>query len=112
MGGTTSLPLAGFPAASTLEIVGQVLAEGERGPTANRRYVLPGYFETMGIPLLTGRTLAETDRSDSEPVAVVSESLARIAWPEQVSSASPPGAQRGARGRWGFGWRSEPGERA
>ncbi|MFG1691484.1 ABC transporter permease [Gemmatimonadota bacterium] len=82
-GGTTSLPLVGFPAASTLDIVGQVLADGEQRPTANHRRVLPGYFETMGIPLLSGRTLTEADRSDSAPVAVVSESLARIAWPNR-----------------------------
>ncbi|HUP41676.1 MAG TPA: FtsX-like permease family protein, partial [Thermoanaerobaculia bacterium] len=38
-------------------------------------YVTPGYFETLRIPLLEGRALAESDRADSEPVAVVNRAF-------------------------------------
>jgi putative ABC transport system permease protein len=41
----------------------------------------PGYFETMGIPLLEGRTFARADDADGEPVVLVSRSLARRFWP-------------------------------
>jgi predicted permease len=38
-------------------------------------YVTPGYFETLRIPLLEGRVLAESDRSESAPVAVVNRAF-------------------------------------
>jgi predicted permease len=47
---------------------------------ADWQVVTPGYFETMGIPLLEGRTFTDTDRADSEPVVVVNETFARRYW--------------------------------
>ena len=41
------------------------------------RQVTSEYFETFRIPLISGRTFAETDR-DGEPVVVLNESAARI----------------------------------
>jgi predicted permease len=38
-----------------------------------QRYVLPGYFETMGMKLKAGRFFTEDDRNGAEPVAIVSE---------------------------------------
>ena len=43
--------------------------------------VTPGYFRTMRIPILRGRGFTETDRGDQLPVAIVSESVARLFWP-------------------------------
>jgi predicted permease len=48
---------------------------------AHRRDVDPAYFSVMRLTLLRGRLLAETDTSGSEPVVVISESLARQAFP-------------------------------
>jgi predicted permease len=45
------------------------------------RDVSPGYFDTMGIPLLSGRTFLETDTDTSPLVAIVDETLARRFWP-------------------------------
>ncbi|HAK57328.1 MAG: ABC transporter permease [Vicinamibacterales bacterium] len=55
----------------------------ETGSTANRRVVLPGYFEAMRMPLLAGRDLARTDRADTLFVAVVNETLAQRFFPDQ-----------------------------
>ena len=46
------------------------------------RRVSPGYFETMKIKLLRGRTFQETDSDPKTPVAVVNESFAKRYWPE------------------------------
>jgi len=44
--------------------------------------VSPGYFATMGIPVLRGRAFGTGDHRGSEPVALVSRTMARTLWPE------------------------------
>jgi putative ABC transport system permease protein len=46
-------------------------------PSAIARAVLPGYFETMGIPVLKGRSILRDDTAVGRRVAVISESMAR-----------------------------------
>ena len=48
---------------------------------AGWRSVTPGFFEAMGIPLLSGRTFGDADREGAERVVVVSAGLARRLWP-------------------------------
>jgi predicted permease len=43
----------------------------------------PGYFETIGMPIVRGRALAETDRAGAPMVAVVNQTMARALWPDQ-----------------------------
>src|SRR5262249_14137101 len=50
---------------------------------ASYRVVLPGYFHTMGIPLLRGRDVAPGDVVGAEPVVVVNQRLAETHWPGQ-----------------------------
>jgi putative ABC transport system permease protein len=52
-----------------------------------RHSVLPDFFETLGIPILAGRSLGAQDRTDGERTAVVSATLARELW----GSGSPLG---------------------
>jgi predicted permease len=46
---------------------------------ANR--VSPTYFETLGIPIVRGRTFSRQESETSAPVAIISESTARCVWP-------------------------------
>ena len=56
----------------------------EEAPTSVAfRYVTPGFFETLSIPILRGRVLDDGDRANSELVAVVSESLAKQLYPSR-----------------------------
>jgi putative ABC transport system permease protein len=41
----------------------------------------PSYFATLGVPIVNGRGLSETDAPDTPMVAVVNETLARKLWP-------------------------------
>lgn len=50
---------------------------------AYMRGAAPGYFRTVGQPLLRGRDFTETDRVDSAPVCIINESFARRFWPGQ-----------------------------
>lgn len=45
------------------------------------RAVTPGYFETMGMRLLAGRDIAESDRAGSEQVVLIGATAARKWWP-------------------------------
>ncbi len=49
---------------------------GVFGQLADQRSVLPGYFATMGIPLMAGRDVAYTDAPDDPRVIVLGASLA------------------------------------
>jgi putative ABC transport system permease protein len=51
--------------------------------TVGLRFVTPQYFAAMGIPLRAGRDIADADRRESAPVAVVSESFANRLWPNE-----------------------------
>jgi putative ABC transport system permease protein len=50
-------------------------------PNANIFAMTPGYLETMGIPVLRGRGITAADLVGSEPVVVISESLAKQSFP-------------------------------
>ena len=50
-------------------------------PMVNWESATPGYFRSMGIPLLRGRTFAETDTATSPSVVIVSEVMAARMWP-------------------------------
>jgi predicted permease len=52
-------------------------------PVANYRQVSPGYFQTMEVPLLTGRTLGENDLTRQDPVLVINRTLAEQFFPGQ-----------------------------
>jgi putative ABC transport system permease protein len=58
-------------------------ASREHTNSASLRYVTPGYFATLGIPLRRGRDVAATDTREQPFVAVVSESFARRQWPNE-----------------------------
>jgi putative ABC transport system permease protein len=53
-------------------------SDGGGEPVRSRFNIIgPGFFETLGIPLLAGRGFGATDVGDSPPVAIVNERLAR-----------------------------------
>jgi putative ABC transport system permease protein len=66
-------PLALF-APTPFVASGQPLEPGH-DPTASILNVLPGYFESLRIPIVNGRSISGADTADSAPVAVVSQSV-------------------------------------
>ncbi|HXD24238.1 MAG TPA: FtsX-like permease family protein, partial [Gemmatimonadaceae bacterium] len=58
-------------------------SNGADGRNASMRYTTPGFFGSMGIPVKSGRDVAETDDVGRPGVAVVSESFARKYFPGQ-----------------------------
>jgi putative ABC transport system permease protein len=56
-------------------------AHGKDDPRALWRTISPGYFAALGVPILDGRDLNDLDDHNREPVAIVSETLARRMFP-------------------------------
>ena len=52
-------------------------AEARNWPEISIRRVSDGYFRTMGVPLVRGRLLAESDNTAAPPVVVINEAAAR-----------------------------------
>jgi predicted permease len=79
---TATLPL-GYLNRNQSDCTPDVLADGEESPMADYMPVTPGYFKTMGIELVSGRTFTEEDdeRDEAPFVAIIDEKLARY-WPD------------------------------
>ena len=45
------------------------------------RFVTPGYFVTMGIPVLKGSDVSEHDTAVSEAVCLINAAMAQQFWP-------------------------------
>jgi putative ABC transport system permease protein len=60
---------------------GHVPAPSEERPRAMVRIITPGFFATLGLPILEGRDFNEADRDGSESVAIISQSTARRVFP-------------------------------
>jgi predicted permease len=76
------LPLNGALASVDYKVEGRPPASDSQLPTTNYRMVTPGFFATMGIPLVAGRVFAETDGAGSPAVGVISQALARQSFGE------------------------------
>jgi predicted permease len=63
-------------------VEGYQAADGEDDPTARFRPVSPGFFGVLGVPILAGRDFTDADRSETEPVAIVSQSMAQRLFPD------------------------------
>src|SRR5712692_8164871 len=62
---------------------GHVHTPGE-DPRAQWRVISPGFFASLGVPILSGRDFNDSDgQKGKEPVVIVSETLARRMFPNQ-----------------------------
>ena len=66
---------------SPFQFEGQTPDESATNEWANWDIATPRYFETMGIPIVSGRAFARTDTATAQRVAIVSESAADRYWP-------------------------------
>jgi putative ABC transport system permease protein len=81
---SNDLPLEGDDTTTGVGTVdGRQMFERGHQPLMGVHAVNPGYFRSMGIPLLRGRELSASDTADSHHVAVINQKLADLAWPGQ-----------------------------
>jgi predicted permease len=80
-GAVDNLPLTGG-SNQPVAVEGQPAVAMSEQPEVSVRVITPGYLKTMRIPLLAGRDVNESDTAMSEPVVVISESMAKKFWPK------------------------------
>jgi len=79
-----SLPLSPYRIRMMLSmqrLTGRAVLSDSAPVMMSRIVVSPGYFYTLGIPVLQGRTFTDHDDANAPKVAVVNEALARHLWP-------------------------------
>ena len=74
------LPMSDSNATISFSIAGRPIAQGDH-PSESVGVVLPGYFATMRIPLLSGRTFSEQDGTMTAPVMMINQGFARKYFP-------------------------------
>jgi predicted permease len=82
-GATSSIPFGDSNSSSVILAEGYVMKPGESLISPSQTVVSDGYFETMEIPLVTGRLFTPGDTAASTSVAIVDERLAAKFWPGQ-----------------------------
>ncbi len=77
-----SLPFSGNAVSTGLTFEGRSFAPGN-APMSVVDAVTPDYFQTLGIPLMTGRMFMKADNWDSAPVVIINEAFARRFFPNE-----------------------------
>ena len=79
--GINHLPLAGDVWTFSFTVEGRPAPAPADVPGAVFRVATPGYFQTMGVPLLSGRDVSERDDSSAPLVVVINRTMAQRYWP-------------------------------
>jgi len=62
-------------------VEGYTPADGEENPRGRMRMVAPRFFAVLGVPIIAGRDFTDNDRRGTEPVTIVSQSVALRMFP-------------------------------
>jgi predicted permease len=77
-------PLSGYSSgAAAVHVEGRVLGPDQHAPQIFFNSVSPGYFRTMRVALLHGRTFTKADDAKAPPVAIINQAMAKQLWPGQ-----------------------------
>jgi len=83
VGAASFLPVSGGGAALHFNITGRPVNGPNDFTAAGYRVVTPGYFQTLGVPLLKGRLFAATDDERAASVVIINSTMARTYFPNQ-----------------------------
>jgi putative ABC transport system permease protein len=80
----SSLPIERYSSGRRVVIDGQSQPPTGQEPLSAYQGVSPGYFETLGIRLLQGRSFTSSDNGSNSPaVVIINETMARSFWPNE-----------------------------
>ena len=75
------LPFAGIIAGTGVQVEGRPILPISQQPDVNVSLVEPDFFETLGIPLINGRTFNRSEAFQATGNVVISQSMAQMLWP-------------------------------
>jgi predicted permease len=77
------IPFSYYHEDASVYIEGRVLEPGKQPPDIFFNRVTPGYFSTMRVHILRGRSFTDADDATAPPVAVINQAMAELYWPGQ-----------------------------
>ncbi|CAN5751747.1 ABC transporter permease [soil metagenome] len=80
-GAVINLPLATSVGDLNIRIEGRAVREGDVSPRLDWQVITPGWFDAMGMDIVSGRGILSSDDVGSPGAVVISESAARKYWP-------------------------------
>jgi putative ABC transport system permease protein len=80
---TSIVPVSGNDEIYSIDFEGRPPLPPGQGVSALYYLVGPGYFQTMGIPLLKGRAFTDQDRAGAPRVAIVNDTFVRLHYPNE-----------------------------
>lgn len=83
---TNSVPMDGKGYIDPIYARDRAYREDDLPPVRRFKFISPGFFSTMGMPLIAGRDLTWTDTYERRPIAIVSENFAKEYWHEPDSA--------------------------
>lgn len=79
----STVPISGSDEIYSIELEGRPPLPPGQGISAIYYLVSPNYFQTMGIPVLKGRTFTDEDRDGAPRVAVINDIFAKLHFPNE-----------------------------
>jgi predicted permease len=75
------VPFSYYHENASVYIEGHVLAPGKQAPQIFFNRITPGYFSTLRVPILRGRSFTDADDETAPQVAVINQAMAAQFWP-------------------------------
>jgi putative ABC transport system permease protein len=95
-----SQPVWNFYASGSFMVEGQTEPAPGQYPEVFQEPVSAGYFDTLGIRLLSGRTFTSADTASRPAVAIINETMARRFWPNESPIGKRIGSPNPSRRNW------------
>jgi putative ABC transport system permease protein len=83
VGGSVDTPFTGSNANGDFQYEGQPEGTSDKNPSAEKHYITPGYFRSLGTPFWQGRDFNYQDDRNAPPVVIINRTMAQKLWPGQ-----------------------------
>jgi predicted permease len=94
-----ALPFAFNFSTSEMRFDSRTYSEGQRGDIIENTMISPTYLETLGVPIIEGRGIAETDIAGAPEVVVINHTMARTYWPNESAVGHTLQVRNGSQSR-------------